>query len=291
MNVKTGKAAPAAPAAPAASDSGAAFTAGQVLVLTPANFDTYVKDNGDKHVFVDFYAPWCGHCKNLEPTWNQLAGLFAPTPDVIIAKVDASEHRDIGGRFGVRGFPTLKLFKAGGQVASPTDYNGGRTIDNLANWLSSQTNIAPGALNKNNNAAPAAADAAAAAAAAPAAAGGEAGAALQVLTPENFDTVINGKRSALVAFTAPWCGHCVRLHPELSAAADTLSKEERVYLAKVDADAHRDLGARFNIRGYPTLFWFPKGGDLANPVAYTGGRTQDAITKWVLEKLEEESRA
>lgn len=53
-------------------------------------------------------------------------------------------------------------------------------------------------------------------------------------------------------------------------------------IAKVDADAERSLGERFDVKGFPTLKWFPKGS--TTPVDYEGGRTADTIVSWVNEK-------
>lgn len=102
-----------------------------VLDLTPDDFDTFV--NGRKHALVEFYAPWCGHCKHLTPEYKALGEQVASDPKlksrVLIAKVDADAHRELGEKFGVRGFPTIKWFKRGAPVSSPEDYNGGRTAD------------------------------------------------------------------------------------------------------------------------------------------------------------------
>lgn len=60
-------------------------TPSAVVDLTPANFDAVV--NGDKAVFLEFYAPWCGHCKSLAPKYETFAKIFAGETDVVIAKV------------------------------------------------------------------------------------------------------------------------------------------------------------------------------------------------------------
>ena len=63
-------------------------------------------------MLVEFYAPWCGHCKALEPTWAKLADHFADRDDIVIAKSDATTNEFDG--VDVQGFPTLKFFPKGG---------------------------------------------------------------------------------------------------------------------------------------------------------------------------------
>lgn len=98
----------------------------------PTTFDTHV--NGRKLVLAEFYAPWCGHCKSLTPELKALGARVKADPGmasrVVIAKVNADEHKTLGERFEVRGFPTLKLFKRGVPVSSGAEnYSGGRTAD------------------------------------------------------------------------------------------------------------------------------------------------------------------
>ena len=100
-------------------------------VLDEDNFDAVV--NGKRNVMVKFYAPWCGHCKALAPTYVELAEAYKDDPDVIIAEMDATanEVEDIN----IRGFPTLKFFKAGGEGKSVIDFEGERTLDSLKEFV------------------------------------------------------------------------------------------------------------------------------------------------------------
>jgi protein disulfide-isomerase A1 len=101
-----------------------------VLVLTDANFDEVLKEN--ERVLVEFYAPWCGHCKKLAPEYVKAAeSLKEQGVNVKLAKVDATEEKELGSRFEVKGFPTLKWFVNG----EPTEFNGGRTADEIVNWI------------------------------------------------------------------------------------------------------------------------------------------------------------
>ena len=98
----------------------------------PTTFDKHV--NGGKLVLAEFYAPWCGHCKTLTPELKALGAKVKADPRlasrVVVAKVNADEHRTLGERFEVRGFPTLKMFHRGAPVTSAAEnYSGGRTAD------------------------------------------------------------------------------------------------------------------------------------------------------------------
>lgn len=106
------------------------FNGGKNLVkVTAANFDKEVLESSEA-VMVEFYAPWCGHCKNLAPAYAEAAGELEG--EVKFVAVDADAERSLGERFGVKGFPTLKYFPPGKKTdKNAQDYNGGRTADEM----------------------------------------------------------------------------------------------------------------------------------------------------------------
>lgn len=125
--------------------SGGSSSDKDVVVLDTAGFDSTVL--GSKDIWlVEFYAPWCGHCKKLEPEWNEAASKLKGT--VKLGKVDATVESSLGQRFGVKGYPSIKVFGYGEDKSDSKayDYQGGReasAIISFAMDLAEKADIEP----------------------------------------------------------------------------------------------------------------------------------------------------
>ncbi|GMN27951.1 hypothetical protein TIFTF001_001871 [Ficus carica] len=220
--------------------------------------------NSNKVVLVEFFAPWCGHCQALTPIWEKAADVLKGVATV--AALDADEHKSLAQEYGIKGFPTIKVFVPG---KPPVDYQGARDVKPIAEFALKQIKTllkerldgkATGGSNGKS----------------------EPSASVE-LNSHNFDElVIKSKDLWIVEFFAPWCGHCKRLAPEWKKAANNLMG--KVKLGHVDCDAEKSLMSRFNVQGFPTILVF--GADKDSPTPYEGARSASAIESFALEQLE-----
>ena len=258
-----------------------------VILLNGDNFEREVIKTKDIWLIL-FYAPWCGHCQAFSPEYEKAAkalkGIFK------IGAIDADKEKAIAGKYGIQGFPTIKFF--GIHKDKPVDYNSARKAESVIDFMFEKARAISNArlgmkktTNSNNNS------------------GSqqkqqkqqqqqnqktkEPGNEKDVieLTDDNFDkTVFNDENMWLIAFYAPWCGHCKKLLPEWTSAATQL--RGTVKIAKVDATAHQKLAQRYQIQGYPTIKIFAPGKGDKKVEEYGGPRDSEGIVKYALDKLE-----
>lgn len=171
---------------------------------------------------------------------------------------DAASNKPLGQKYGVTGFPTLKWF--GPQGGEPETYSEARDLEALSNFVTAKSGV------KSSIKPP------------------PPGATL-ILDANTFeDVVFNTSKNVLVAFTAPWCGHCKQMKPIYETVAQTFQSESECVLANVDADAKKNmpLAMKYEISSFPTLVYFSKEDKKGEP--YTGGRNEKDFVEFLNEK-------
>jgi len=225
-----------------------------VLALTTNDFHDVV--DGKIPAFVEFYAPWCGHCKKLAPEYDLVGKAFQKkSSEVIVAKVDCTAETELCSEYGVTGYPTLKYFPQ--DFTEPEAYQGGRTAEDIVNFITTKTGVR-GKLSIPKSH-------------------------VVATTSADFDKVaLDESKDVLMEFYAPWCGHCKALAPTWEELAKVFQLDEDVVIAKLDSDSYRETAATYDISGYPTIKFFPRDGKDVEE--YSGGRDLESLVEFVNEK-------
>ncbi|KAG5684013.1 hypothetical protein PVAND_013266 [Polypedilum vanderplanki] len=237
------------------------------LVLTDENFDDTIKSS-ETAIFTMFYAPWCGHCTRLKPTWSQLAEMLNTQDEsrVRIAKVDCTENAKTCSDNEITSYPTLKFFKANGE--EPVKYRSTRDLPSLTQFINDQLGASTEEEETGSQDA------------VPAPLTG-----LIELNEKNFHE-LTSKGKFFVKFYAPWCGHCQKLSPIWNDLASALEHDESVNIAKIDCTEHRPICKDFDVKGYPTLLWLENGKKVDK---YSGSRTVEDLKDYVEKRLNTKS--
>jgi len=108
--------------------------ASDVIELSANNFDAVLAEN--PLILVEFYAPWCGHCKHLAPEYEKAAADLK-ADGIPIANIDADNeaNKELASTYEIKGFPTLKIFRNG---KFSSDYQGGRTATDIVSFMRKQ---------------------------------------------------------------------------------------------------------------------------------------------------------
>lgn len=235
-----------------------------VIHLNQDNFKTILKKK--KAALVFFYAPWCGHCKKAKPLYTKAAAALKENPKIAFSAVDCTQSQSLCSEFDVQGYPTIKYFSFGKFVS---DYAEERTEEAFTEFMQN-----PEEQSKKVKPTPAPAD--------PiqfwkdSAPGYEH---VQMLQTSTFDSIISSSRKALVMFYAPWCGHCKNAKPAFASVASQLATEHKdIVLGAVDATVDRDLGTKYNVKGFPTFKYF-EDGKLSSD--YNGGRNEQDLLQFL----------
>lgn len=106
-----------------------------VVKLGASSFEKYIESH--PLVLAEFFAPWCGHCKNLAPHYVEAAGILKEK-NITLAQIDCTEEQELCMSQGIRGYPSLKVFK-GGNVNKASEYEGGRSTESIVNYMTKQS--------------------------------------------------------------------------------------------------------------------------------------------------------
>ncbi|TDH65249.1 uncharacterized protein CCR75_009048 [Bremia lactucae] len=222
---------------------------------------------------VEFYAAWCGHCKEFAPEFEKAAKALKGV--VNVAAIDCEEHEEFVNEFAVRGFPTIKIF--GENKSQPVHFNGERTAKGIVDAALTITRrivkarLLDGTEQKKQKPK-----------AEPKKASRSVRSSVITLTDETFDEkVLNSGNIWLVEFYAPWCGHCKALAPEWEQAASNLKGFVKV--AAIEGTANEQKPAEYGIEGFPTIKLFgPNAMGPEDTATYEGERLASDITEYGL---------
>jgi len=217
-----------------------------VISLDDENF--YQKTNAGTWL-IDFYAPWCGHCKVLAPVWEKLAN--AQKGNYFVAKVDCNKNFNLCNELGIDGFPTIALWRDGSKIPNG-EYTGTRELEMITSWLESFEEE-------------------------------------QVSEEEEdpLDVVILNSASFkrrtskgfwFVDFYASWCDHCKTFAPMWDELATIENPTGRVTIAKIECMKYPDMCKTFEINEFPSLVMLKDGKLRAK---FKGERHLEALTKFI----------
>eukprot|EP01006_Ploeotia_vitrea_P058267 TRINITY_DN69072_c0_g1_i1.p1 TRINITY_DN69072_c0_g1~~TRINITY_DN69072_c0_g1_i1.p1 ORF type:complete len:394 (+),score=64.40 TRINITY_DN69072_c0_g1_i1:23-1204(+) len=227
-----------------------------VVTLTRANFDDIVLDKS-KIVLVQFSAPWCKHCQDLEPTWRGVAKKLAKQrDDIIVATMDATQYTSTAQRFdAAKGYPNIRLFTKEDKTGD-IEFVGHRSENSIMSFIRME-----GPWSRTYDF-------------------------VQHFTTYKWNTIVEDPDvSALAYFYVPW-GLKRGDTDVLSALGETLAepgKEVVVGLFDVSIPRHRPIADKFDVKKTPQLIFFSKDnkkGDLIYPLDKLGWSFPE-ILSWV----------
>ncbi|KYQ91147.1 disulfide-like protein [Tieghemostelium lacteum] len=202
-------------------------TTSNVIVLTDKTFNSEM--NG--LIMVEFYAPWCGHCKKLAPIYEELATkLKTEHPNVKIAKVDCDVEKASCKRFDITSFPTLKLIDNDNKVLY--DFKQERSLTELTTFITGgYLGYTKSKLPRDKSIA--------------------VQGSYQNLVDGNFTETVDSD-NWLVYFYIPTCRYCKIYAPKFEdVAADYFEKGYN--FAKINCDENPNACDLYQITGYPTI--------------------------------------
>uniref|UniRef100_T1JXA2 Thioredoxin domain-containing protein n=1 Tax=Tetranychus urticae TaxID=32264 RepID=T1JXA2_TETUR len=203
--------------------------------------------------FVKFYAPWCGHCRNLAPTWKLLGDTFQNDKSVSISMVDCEAYSLACQKFDINSYPTL-LWIVDGEIVDR--YNGMRSHKDLKAFVNRKKKEDQLKLERQGTV--------------------RSEDVIHTLTNSNINKVIR-HGVTFVKFWVPWCSHCKALRPVWNELSRKLLG--RVKVASLDCSQFEDICEKYQVNGYPTLIIFRNGRAVSE---YEQERSLDSLVDYAL---------
>lgn len=240
-----------------------------VKVLVGRTFEKIVYDE-TKDVLVEFYAPWCHHCQQFEPTYRDLAEKVSSNPNIIIAKIDITKNEV--ENIAINSYPSLKLFPAKNKN-QPIDFTGNRHIPILLEFLKANANLElpQGLVQEEKETVRTNSDG------------------VIVLTQSNFEEIVlKSDKHVLLDIFAEECGYCKQLEP----AYNRLPKEIKklgydILITKIDGLKHKIPNISF--KGFPTILLLKKD-NKKDTILYQGDRSLKDFIKFIKDNCYFESK-
>lgn len=241
-----------------------------VIQVNDKNFEDIVV-NSDKWSLVDYYADWCRHCQLLHPIYDQLGALFKDEETIQILRINGDKDgRKTTRKYEIDGFPMVQMYHGKDE---PITFEGSRDLQSLSNFVQLVANVR---LPVSEDSEEYVSD-------------------VVQLNDLNFqEKVFLNTKPSIVAFTALWCGHCVKLLPVWEKLANRVYANDlenflQIGEVKTTEVPSEKLMEQFGVRGFPTILFFDPVGPpskedgLRRPVQYSGDRSLESLTEFINE--------
>ena len=235
-----------------------------LVVLDGSSWAAVLQNPG--YTFVKFYAPWCGHCREMQHDWEDVAEHFKENPlpgvSLTVAEVDCTAGMDgsmsICMQESIHGYPTVRLYKDGDLVE---EYQFARTFDRIKTFIEEKlfdlATVEPNSIGVYD------------------------------LNDLSFQKFIDsqGSGATLVFYHVTWCGHCKALRPVWDELAiDFLMEEsEDLKFAEVNCMEALDVCTEEGVEGFPQVYMY-KDGVMED--IFQGERTVEELTNFVWETVD-----
>ena len=193
----------------------------EVVDLDDNNFSKLVEKDKTSIWFIKFYAPWCGHCKRLAPTWESLPNEINKS-NLNIGKIDCTKNPNACGNYGVRGYPTLKLFVSG---KHKSDFKGKREVEEFEKFINDNSDF-----------------------------GFKDSTGMYTLNDENYEIALNeGEKECWdILFYVPWNKKCRKSLRRFKKKAKE-SEDNNCNTAIVDISLSKNMVEKYSVKGVPFI--------------------------------------